>query len=213
MRELIAVSLGMLMAFYGTDIQADMIGYTAGISNSHHEDAPTFTFTNTSTATVDITNIHITIGQSGKNFDFSAFENFSPAIAFNLNSPDAVNGGVRSTFIDYDFASGFSSGNFFEFRADIDPDFFDDASQDFRSTLFNNGLEDNSTITVGFSNGSELALVLPDAPIEASYSFSQSAAVPEPSTFFFIALGFGGFTVLRRKRSCSQMLCLKKANQ
>lgn len=59
--------------------------------------------------------------------------------------------------------SGFLPGEELALDLDVDLD-YEDQLEDFRTIFFNNGLANNSTVTVDFSNGATLSQTLPEEP-------------------------------------------------
>ena len=179
------------------------IGPTPGILDPFDE--PRISLDNDST-NVKIVDFMMTIGDTDFNFDWAVGESFSGIGGFtsSLITPDTNgSGGVRSDETHYTF-TGFSAGETFSFKTDIDQDSINNDNY-YRFIFFDVGgsdAGDNSLITVQFSDGTILSGQLPDYPsFQNGYVFSQF--VPEPSTLILAVLGLlglGWYGWRRRRR-------------
>jgi len=168
-------------------------GYTLQIGGPDNN-IPTFVLTNTSTTSASITNFTFTVGDSNFNFDFIQ-DVISSGIIFTANGLElsqnnSGNGGLRTEMLDISF-EGFDAGNSFQFTADVDPDSVDIVT-DFQNIFFNNGDANNSTVTVSFSDGSQLSMPLTEIPVpdnNGNYLFVQDSPTgvieDELGTFIF----------------------------
>ena len=139
------------------------VGYTLQLAGDF--DIPHVTLMNTS-STADISAFSVTIGNVLFNYD-AVFNVNAGGVPFTLTEPDLnVGGGVRSDAIDLSFGPGFGPGASFGFDTHFDADWNLDKTRDYRNILFNNGTAQSAVVTVEFSNGTVLSMVLPDADFQ-----------------------------------------------
>jgi hypothetical protein len=158
-------------------------------------DAPVFTLTNTSDAGELVTDLSILVGNDFYNFDTVLGTDPSEATTgATLVSPDRVQNnwwqaGGRTNEVAWTFTD-FDPGEVFTFQVELDHDFALGGNVvDARDVLFNNDFwiftNENALVSATFSDGSVVALTLPDG-YAASYSFSSpgssAPSVPEPSS-------------------------------
>lgn len=187
-----------------TGANATVIGLDLVIGGNTN--TPTFLVTNTSDM-FDLTDFTFTIGDTSRNFDFIFEEVSHPGGSFTLSSPDNINEGLRSDLIDITFTD-FNPGETSEFGTDIDLG-LDNSFENYRTVFLNNGALPNSIATALFSNGSSLALELPDVDIQLgmrflTFSASQNvSAVPLPAALPMMAsvIGLFGFLGWRRRQA------------
>lgn len=107
-----------------------------------------------------ITKFQMTIGDTTKSFDSASGFSASSGVGATVASPDTINGGARSANLIINL-SGFSPGTYFSTDVDFDGA-ASDTVENFRTTLFNNGVQPNAVVTVTASDGSTASLTLPD---------------------------------------------------
>jgi hypothetical protein len=119
---------------------------------------PYFELKNTSDQAL-ITQISMTIGDVAKNYDWSKLVEASPGVGVNIQSVDAIMGGISSDVLTISF-TGLAPGDFVRFRFGIASDNPNAGYiQDYRTTLFHlnggNDLTGNSIVDVAFLSGTE----------------------------------------------------------
>ncbi len=165
-------------------------GDTAGDYNS-----PYVHLQNDSTV-ADITRMVFTVGHTSYNFDIMEwFQTSVTGLTCTVNSPDEVNGALRSDELDLTFGgTAFGPNETFFCKVNMDPDNYN-AGVNVRYIFFNNGeTVPNSVVTVYFSNDQVLSETLPDFQ---DTNYQVSASVPEPATLALLSLG--GFLLKRRR--------------
>jgi len=197
----------LLMLGLASELQGDVIGYRLTYRGDLIDDtnwAP-LELQNLSAPGIQIESLLLTVGDAANhNWDQVVTLAASPLSA-TLIAPDELDDGVRSDVIQYSFG-GFEAGEFFRFRADVDPDPSSNVILDFRSVLFNNGALPNAVVTVQFSNGFTLTDTLADqsfasnASADLATQVQSLTAVPEPSALvaWGIALLVGAAAIWRQ---------------
>ena len=164
-------------------------GDTAGDYNS-----PYVHLQNDSTS-ADITRMVFTVGHTAYNFDIMEwFQTSVSGLTCTVNSPDEVNGAIRSDELDLTFGgTAFGPNETFYCKVNMDPDSYNGVVN-VRNIFFNNGDAANSVVTVYFSDNNVLSATLPDFQ---DTNYQVSASVPEPATLALLSLG--GLLLKRRR--------------
>ncbi len=167
------------------------------IGTTATKDTVSMRLTNTSDCGSNITSFSMTVGDSRFNFDQSdLLVGSSPGIVATLVAPDGINNGARSDVVQYTF-TGFTLTSLFNFRVELDADPSYDPDGDANELVYtmpgpatpqvvgatydadgwqlifwnNNdgvGPGTNSVITVGFDDGTMVAVTAPDATLRNS---------------------------------------------
>ncbi|WP_136634875.1 VPLPA-CTERM sorting domain-containing protein [Pseudooceanicola onchidii] len=205
MKHILATTaLSLLTATAAT---AGTLGYGLTISGSSSVGAnfnvPKLSLSNTGD-TGEITAFSITVGDTDYNFDYFSGALTPPAGGtVSITLGDQTNGGVRYDEVALAFTD-FGPGEMSSFFLDIDSDSANTV-ESFREVLFDNGPALNSVVSVSFSTGDILSMVLPDSQTQlTTYSFGQSkivdAAVPLPASIPLLLAGLGALGVVRSRR-------------
>jgi hypothetical protein len=183
--------------------RASVIGYSLSVGpGGGGNNTPRLILTNTSDS-AGISRFVFTIGDSDYNFDIVApvGGETTPGVAPTLVTPDGVNDGIRSQFLEVSF-TGLVPTRQASFATDVDAG-TSNITLDFTTIFFNNGALPNASVLVEFGSAGSLSMVLPDGSAPGSlFTFAQTTDVPEPSTatLFVVACAL----LARKKLQCAR---------
>lgn len=217
---LLSLALGLGVAGAA---EASTVGFNL-LGQNFRSDKAGFTLINTS-ATASIQSIQLSIGDTRYNFDSVRFgANANGTVYYG----DTGEGGARTKNLSLGF-KGFTSQKAVWFELDIDQDINNNNSghvADYRYVLFNNGVANNATITVRFTDGTvltqaildrggmgprsvspyqRLAMVAPDYPDNGGGSNGGGSSmdpspVPLPAALPLMLGGLFGLGLFARRR-------------
>lgn len=204
MKRLLCAAALVVGAASASQAATTTIGFTFDISGDAN--VPDMVLTNTSASAL-INGVSLTIGDTDMNFDqvYTGINTAPVGGGFSIVTGDTAQGGARTDLVALSF-TGFGAGLFSEFGVDVDRDTVDTV-EDYRDIFFNNGGQDNAELTVSFSTGHTLSLIMGDGVRQRDYHFSLSdrvaiSTVPLPAGLPLLvgALGLVGFAGRRRAR-------------